>query len=71
MHKGKKKSVEHCKNMGLVRKGHKFNVGNKYKINIVVCPYCNLKGSKSMLTRYHFNNCKLKGLVSAADLQAY
>jgi hypothetical protein len=26
----------------------------------VVCPYCNKEGGEAAMTRYHFNNCKLK-----------
>jgi group I intron endonuclease len=33
------------------------------KRNVVVCPHCELKGGGGNMKRYHFENCKLKGLV--------
>lgn len=32
--------------------------GMKFKIS--TCPYCNKQGGNSLMTRYHFNNCKTK-----------
>lgn len=31
-----------------------------YKHKNRVCPYCGKEGSGGNMTRYHFNNCKLK-----------
>jgi hypothetical protein len=29
----------------------------------VSCPHCGKSGAKRLMTRYHFNNCKLKGEI--------
>jgi hypothetical protein len=46
----KPKTGAHCKNISLGKKGKKQK--------IVICPYCNISGGISNLTRYHFDNCK-------------
>ena len=30
------------------------------KLNLVECPFCKKNGKGGNMTRYHFNNCKLK-----------
>ena len=52
--KDKPKTKEHCNNVS------KALTGYKYKIR--ECPYCNLKGAGSGMTRFHFDNCKLRPL---------
>jgi len=42
------------------QKGGFNNKGNTYNIQTKTCPYCNLVGKGSNMTRYHFNNCKYK-----------
>lgn len=44
------KSEEHRKNMSLAAKNRK----------IVKCPYCDKTGKQNTMSRWHFNNCKLK-----------
>jgi len=34
------------------------NLGKKHKIVQTECPHCNIKGSKAIMTRWHFDNCK-------------
>jgi len=31
------------------------------KDKIIICPHCNKTGGNSIMKRWHFNNCKLKG----------
>lgn len=33
---------------------------NPRKYEIITCPFCNKSGGKPNMTRYHFNNCKVK-----------
>jgi hypothetical protein len=46
---------------GLKHKPHK-NIGSKQ--NITKCPHCNKEGGISSMYRWHFDNCKLKGLIN-------
>jgi len=38
---------------------HAANLGNQSKI---ACPHCNTIGALNGMNRYHFNNCKYKGV---------
>ena len=74
--KGKKRSKEFCENLSKRRKGkcifpkgtkftqsHKDNISKGLmgiKHEIVECPHCGKVGNKPNLTRWHFDNCKLK-----------
>lgn len=40
----------------------KIRVASKKKKEVVECPHCKLVGGKSNMTRYHFNNCKIKNI---------
>lgn len=64
-HKGKIVSIETRNKMRMIKKTvsietrTKLSIANKGKIQIkVVCPHCNKEGGQSLMTRYHFNNCK-------------
>lgn len=34
--------------------------GKQYNMQTVICPYCNKVGSGGNMTRYHFDNCRIK-----------
>ena len=64
---GKKRSPEHAAKMigrkhsaETVAKMSASHTGKKK--SIIECPYCNKSGGRNAMTRYHFNNCKLKPL---------
>ena len=66
-HKGKTVSIETRNKLRMIKKTvsietrTKLSIANKGKIQIkVTCPHCNKEGGQSLMTRYHFNNCKLK-----------
>lgn len=42
------------------KNGEVINAMKGYKHKNRVCPYCGKEGSGGNMTRYHFNNCKLK-----------
>ena len=41
------------------RKANASKLRSGRKLETVVCPHCNKTGGKALMTRYHFNNCKL------------
>jgi len=43
------RTQKHCLHLSISRKNSP----------VVVCPYCNKTGQKSVMTRWHFENCKL------------
>lgn len=47
------RSKEHCQRMSIVQKGRAQP--------LIICPYCSKSGGKSLMVRYHFENCKDKG----------
>ena len=52
--KGKKLSQQHIE---------KIKIGIKDRIvTKITCPHCNKIGASSPMTRWHFNNCKLKNI---------
>ncbi len=55
--KGKAFSEEHKRNMR-VKSGTQKNPFKGY--DKVICPYCEKEGKGGGMTRYHFDNCKLK-----------
>lgn len=50
-HKGKKRTVETCKNISDARKG----VSTPHPK--ITCPHCEKTGGSANMKRYHFNNC--------------
>ncbi len=70
---GKIFSAEHKKNIGLAGIGRKHSQEIKSQIalsvskaqkgvpkRVTICPHCGKSGGVSNMTRYHFENCKLK-----------
>ena len=66
---GKINTIEHNKNISLAKIGILRDQETKLKISETqkgiskphkksICPHCNKEGSKNLLTRYHFDNCK-------------
>jgi hypothetical protein len=53
---GKKYSEETKRKWSEQRKGKRKGINQE----IIKCPYCNKTGGKSLMIRYHFNNCKFK-----------
>lgn len=54
---GRKYSKERCKNISKALKGKTYqNKGKEQKV--VICPYCLKEGGRSVMKRWHFNNCK-------------
>ena len=51
MEKESSKKRERCK------KSTRKNI----KQSILACPYCSIKGGYTIMKRWHFDNCKLKG----------
>lgn len=51
---GEEKAAELRKSFSENRRGKSHN------LKTVICPYCNKSGSGPNMTRYHFNNCKVK-----------
>jgi hypothetical protein len=43
-----------------LRDNNLYLAKRKSKIKNKICPYCNLEGRSANMTRYHFENCKLK-----------
>jgi group I intron endonuclease len=39
-------------------KQRKKKIGGTFKQEVVTCPHCGVSGGKSLLTRFHFTNCK-------------
>lgn len=58
---GKTHSDERKKNQSESHKGINF------KQSVVNCPHCNKSGGKALMKRYHFDNCKSKGVCYASD----
>lgn len=69
--KGFKHSEETKKKLSEMKKGVKPNMNQEWCQNIskgkqglkqpiVVCPHCKKEGGEAAMTRYHFDNCKLK-----------
>lgn len=63
-------STKHKERISLAKRGiklgppsakHRSNLSIARKIK-VKCPYCDLEGTKSNMSRYHFDNCKQKSL---------
>ena len=68
-------TVEHRKNMSLARTGDKNYMFGKthsqearekirqsrFNAPRLTCPFCDKVGDSANMTRWHFNNCKLKG----------
>lgn len=52
---GKKQTLEHIEKSRLVKIGKKQS--------LVTCPHCNKVGGLATMPRWHFDNCKLKGLI--------
>ena len=52
------------KDLGLSErmKGNSYALGQHYKREIVPCPYCDKSGDIPNMTRWHFENCKERGI---------
>lgn len=68
-HKGRTHSAETRKKISEASKGKtlsaetrkKLSKANKGKLQPkIICPHCNKTGGRSLMTRYHFDNCKNK-----------
>jgi len=73
---GKKRgnhSLEHIEKIRLSQVGRKFTEEHKEKLRlakigetriakIVTCPHCNKQGGSAGMTRYHFDNCKIRNI---------
>lgn len=65
------KTAEHRQRMAVdnpmynpnsIKKLKESKTGIKHKLK--TCPHCNKEGGFANMTRYHFDNCKLKGKIS-------
>lgn len=66
--KGRVFSVEHLNKIKESLKGRVFTQEHKYKMRIasqrlVKCDYCDKIGARIAMGRWHFNNCKNKGIL--------
>ena len=69
--KGKPKSADHIAKIANAKRGKLLSAETRAKMSAahtgkskskVICPHCNKEGGQSLMTRYHFENCKLKPL---------
>lgn len=72
-HTGKKLSCEHKSKISEGMKGHIVSENTKGKLREInknaprfVCPHCGKKGGKGAMIRWHFDNCKLKGVSNVS-----
>jgi hypothetical protein len=66
--KGKPKSEEHKENMSKSLKGRQSPVkGIQQKT--ITCPHCGKSGGNSLMTRYHFDNCKNLKHIETPDMR--
>jgi group I intron endonuclease len=72
--KGRKLSEETKRKISDAKKGSKHSAEAKRKMSemargrgVKTCPYCQKTGGKSLMTRYHFDNCKQKRTEATSD----